>query len=123
VSGTLILCASPLALLDPGFLLTFGATTAIVTIVPRVVASVGGPAAVRAVAAMVAASLASEVALLPIGASFFNRVTFAGLALNLLAIPLMTVAQIGGMAVVGLHLPLRRGRGPWRGCRNSRPTG
>jgi competence protein ComEC len=104
VSGTLILCASPLALLDPGFLLTFGATIAIVTVVPRVVASVGGPAAVRAVVAMVAASLASEVALLPIGASFFNRVTFAGLALNFLAIPLMTVAQVGGMAVVGLHL-------------------
>ena len=39
-------------------------------------------------------------ALLPVGAALFSRVTFAGLALNFAAIPLMAVAQIAGMAVV-----------------------
>jgi competence protein ComEC len=49
---------------------------------------------------MFVASLATEALLFPIGAVMFSRVTFAGLALNFLAIPLMGVAQIAGMAVV-----------------------
>jgi competence protein ComEC len=104
LSATLILCGSPLAVVDPGFLLTFGATIAIVALVPGILARVGGPAPVRAVVALAAASLAAEVALLPVGATLFNRVTFAGLALNFVAIPLMTVAQVGGMVIVALHL-------------------
>jgi competence protein ComEC len=38
--------------------------------------------------------------LFPVGALAFSRVTVAGLGLNFLAIPLMGVAQIAGMAVV-----------------------
>ena len=49
---------------------------------------------------MFAASAAAEAVLFPVGALAFSRVTFAGLALNFLAIPLMGVAQIAGMAVV-----------------------
>lgn len=104
LAATLILCAAPLSLLDAGFLLTFGATIAIVALVPRAVAAgrrAGVPAPVAGVAA---ASLASEVALLPIGAFFFARVTFAGLVLNLAAVPLMSVVQIGGLATVVLGL-------------------
>jgi competence protein ComEC len=104
VSATLLLCASPLALVDPSFLLTFGATIAIVAMVPGMVETAGGGPLVRTATTMVAASVASEIALLPIGAGLFHRVTFAGLALNFVAIPLMAVAQIGGMAVVALHL-------------------
>ncbi len=53
---------------------------------------------------MFAASLAVEVLLFPIGALTFSRITFAGLGLNFLAIPLMAVAQIAGMAVVPLAI-------------------
>ena len=52
------------------------------------------------VARIAVASAAAEVLLLPVGAAFFSRVTFAGLVLNMLAIPLMGVAQIAGMLVV-----------------------
>ena len=55
---------------------------------------------------MLAASVAAEALLFPVGALIFSRVTFAGLALNLLAIPLMAVAQIAGMAVVPLRCAL-----------------
>jgi competence protein ComEC len=48
---------------------------------------------------MFAASLATEAVLLPVGAVIFSRVTFAGLALNFVAVPLMTVAQIAGMTI------------------------
>ena len=46
------------------------------------------------------ASAATEALLLPVGAMLFSRITFAGLALNFLAIPLMAVTQVAGMAVV-----------------------
>ena len=49
---------------------------------------------------MLAASVATEIVLLPVGALVFSRVTFAGLGLNFAAIPLMTVAQVAGMALV-----------------------
>jgi competence protein ComEC len=49
---------------------------------------------------MLAASVTTEIVLLPIGALVFSRVTFAGLGLNFAAIPLMTVVQLAGMALV-----------------------
>jgi len=69
---------------------------------PRVVALAGG---------MLAASVATEIVLLPVGALVFSRVTFAGLGLNFAAIPLMTVAQLAGMALIPASLvsdPLAR---------------
>ncbi len=63
---------------------------------------------------MFAASVAAEALLFPVGALVFSRVTFAGLALNFLAIPLMAVAQIAGMAVVPLALVSARRRGARR---------
>ncbi len=47
-----------------------------------------------------AATLAVEVALLPVAAMTFNRITAAGLPLNLLAVPLMAVTQVAGMVTV-----------------------
>jgi competence protein ComEC len=99
LSAGLLIAARPLAILDPGFLLTFGATTAILLAVPRLPVR----AAHRFVSpfvTMFAASVAAECALLPVNAWLFSRITFAGLAANLAAIPLMTVAQIAGMAAI-----------------------
>ena len=56
---------------------------------------------------MLAASLAVEALLFPIGALTFSRITFAGLGLNFLAIPLMAIAQVAGMAVVPLAIVSR----------------
>ena len=146
-----LVAAQPLSVVDPAFILTFGATLAILRLVtasseappqaaenfvvaaplrcgsvsfaplrgaltspkarnenqhpprrswpwemsrstwPRVVVLTGG---------MLAASVATEIVLLPVGALVFSRVTFAGLGLNFAAIPLMTVAQVAGMALV-----------------------
>ena len=55
----------------------------------------------RAPAALLRCVACAEIALLPIGAFVFSRVTFAGLIVNFAAIPLMTVVQIAGMAAVG----------------------
>ena len=97
----LLLVSDPLAVVDPAFLLTFGATAAILV----VSAEAGTPRLPRAalpLAGMLMASAAAEAALLPVAATIFSRVTFAGLALNFFAIPLMAVAQLAGMVVVPL---------------------
>ena len=99
LAAGLMVAVQPLEIVDPGFLLTFGATAAIVFAV-RVVPLQTLPRALAPVAAMLAASIAAEVALLPASAFIFSRVTVAGLILNFAAIPLMGVAQIAGMAVV-----------------------
>ena len=135
--NTLALAAGGLTLIDPrapfnpGFQLTFGATTGLLIGVPRVVAwldarwpGVQDPtdgavssgqrdnrslwarcvylAAVGAIGLLVATACA-ELALFPIAAFHFSRVTLAGLLLNFAAIPLMTVTQMAGMAAVGLE--------------------
>ncbi|MEO8521714.1 MAG: DNA internalization-related competence protein ComEC/Rec2, partial [Acidobacteriota bacterium] len=58
-------------------------------------------AALVAAVAMAAATLSAELAILPVSAAVFSRVTFAGLALNFAAIPLMTVVQGASMATLG----------------------
>ena len=121
VVAALLVLADPLAVADPAFVLTVGATVAILVVVPVVTTINAEPAepaepvntrisarsarsalsVVRdAAVSMLAASVATEALLFPIGALIFSRITFAGLVLNFLAIPLMAVAQIAGMAVV-----------------------
>jgi competence protein ComEC len=94
-----LVATQPFSVADPAFVLTFGATLAILVVVPaapfRRVPRLLGPLATCFVA-----SVATETVLFPVGALLFSRVTFAGLALNFLAIPLMAVAQVAGMAVV-----------------------
>ena len=121
LAAGLLAAADPLSIADPAFLLTFGATLAILLVFPvtaartaalvdlartRIAAAPRAFAVVailiRAAAGMLAASVAAEAMLFPVGAIAFSRITFAGLALNFIAIPLMAVAQVAGMAVVPL---------------------
>ena len=122
--AAMLVATDPLSVADPAFVLTFGATLAILVVVPALTTNDAEPAehaepnpraASSASSALIvvtrrhlwpmfAASVAAEALLFPIGALVFSRVTFAGLALNFLAIPLMAVAQIAGMAVVPLAM-------------------
>jgi competence protein ComEC len=102
--------AAPLTLLDPGFVLSFGATLAIVIGVARI----GSPPRVRerkwhrvwldrlfyGARMLFAATICAELALAPVGARLFGRVSAAGLLLNFAAIPLMSIIQIAGLAAV-----------------------
>ena len=108
-SAVCLVAAAPLAIVDAGFLLTFGATLGILIGVPRLVDRYRpGPARaarwelrlIWPLAGLLAATVCAELALLPIAASAFSRVTAAGLLLNFVAIPLMTVTQIAGMLAV-----------------------
>lgn len=100
VAALAILAHSPFALFDAGFLLTFGATTGIVIGAQWARLWRRGPRWARPAAALLLASVCAEAALLPVAARLFSRVTFAGLLVNFAAIPLMTLAQTAGMALV-----------------------
>jgi competence protein ComEC len=100
IAGALV-AANPLSVAEPGFLLTCGASVAILVAAGG---SAGAPSIARSAVALGAASIAAELALFPISALFFSRVTVAGLALNFIAIPMMALAQLAGMLVVPLWL-------------------
>jgi competence protein ComEC len=102
LAAAILVAVQPFSIADPAFILTFGATLAILLVAPAVPAFV--PRRAMAVVSLLVASAATEAVLFPVGALFFSRVTFAGLALNFIAIPLMAVAQVAGMALVPLAL-------------------
>ena len=95
-----LLAADPMLIVDPGYLLTVGATAAIIGLTPRLMSWTDWPRGLRAAAAVALASVATELVLLPISAALFGRVTFAGPLLNLCAVPAMAVVQQAGLAVV-----------------------
>ena len=106
VAAALMIVIRPLDVRDAGFILTFGATLALlegVRMAARLMPRIG---ALPWVAGSVVASLAIEIALLPVSATLFSRVTGAGLVLNLLAVPLMGIVQIAALiATLADQLP------------------
>jgi competence protein ComEC len=122
------LAASPLAAVDGGFVLSFGATLGILVGVSRLnwlfeperptraerARRHAAPKAMRLMAgglkasrALFAATLCAEIELIPPSALFFSRITIAGLALNFAAIPMMAVLQAAAMCTLtaaGGHL-------------------
>jgi competence protein ComEC len=116
LTGGALLLFSPLSIVDIGFWLTFGATSAIVvgtSLVPSEWRAPGPSVMRRAMwvlAAVLAATICAELALAPASAWVFGRVTLAGLLLNFAALPAMTVVQVGALLVVafdilGLQVP------------------
>lgn len=88
----------PLVTTDPGFWLTSGATAGLLAV--GAMSWVRVSRGVRWVVAGLAATLSVEVVLLPIATGVFERVTLAGVLLNLVAVPAMTVVQGAAMAAV-----------------------
>lgn len=115
IAATFIGCADPLVILDVGFALTFGAALAIVVGADRMMRWVQGrhtkspPDPRRSASSrwqaplmLLAATICAELALFPISARVFARVTAAGLVLNFAAIPLMTLGQLAGLATLAI---------------------
>ena len=102
LTAAILFFADPLQLVDAGFALTFGATLGILIGMSRLADLFPASPGLRAPAVLLAASLCAEIALLPISAFVFSRVTFAGLLINFAAIPLMAIVQMSGMAAVAL---------------------
>jgi competence protein ComEC len=94
-----LLVAWPLDLRDVGFALTFGAASALLA-ASSLMRSQIDRRPVRWLVQSMGASLAVEAVLLPVQALAFGRVSLAGIVLNLVAVPAMTVAQLAGLALI-----------------------
>ena len=125
VAGTI----APLTVLDPGFVLSFGATFAIVIAASRLHATRLEPrkdrprerwrrirdSVVGAAAMLGAATICAELALAPVGARLFGRISLAGFLLNFAAIPLMSIIQVAGLVALAVSplSSLLAGAGGW----------
>jgi competence protein ComEC len=103
VAAAFMIVISPLDVSDAGFVLTFGATLALLQGARAGIRLTGRPKWLSWLVATLVASLAIEVALLPVSASLFSRVTGAGLVLNLAAVPLMGIVQIAALITAIAH--------------------
>jgi competence protein ComEC len=97
-----MLVANPLEIVAAGFWLTFGATVALVALASRW--HDVAPPWRRAPGAICLGTLAVEAVLAPISALVFQRVTLAGLALNLIAVPCMAAVQVSASLAVCLSV-------------------
>ncbi len=111
VAAALMVVVQPLDLRDPGFVLTFGATAALLEGARRGGARFTRNRLASWLLASCVASLAVEIALLPVAAQMFSRITTAGLVLNLIAVPAMGMAQVAGLAVVLFDGPVASAAG------------
>ena len=102
VAAAVMLLARPLDLQDPGFLLTFGATAALLKAAESGRELLPRNRALSWLAVSLVASVAVEITLVPIAARTFLRVTSAGVVLNLVAVPLMGLVQASGIGAVVL---------------------
>jgi competence protein ComEC len=99
ITAAIILCVRPLDVRDVGFMLTFGATAALLEVASRMSPWRFRHWLIGWIVASMAASLGAEAALLPVSAFAFSRVTIAGLLLNLVAVPLMGVVQVTAIVI------------------------
>jgi competence protein ComEC len=112
VVAVVCIVMDPLAVIDVGAWLSFGATLGLVVVLPRLLRAARGgdthPVGWARVwdwlRAPVLATVAAEVLIMPVSAGVFARVGVAGLLLNLVAIPAMAVVQFAGLAACGLAL-------------------
>lgn len=102
LSAALVTCLRPLDVRDVGFTLTFGATAALLEGARRLVDLMPRHRVAAWLVTSIVASTAVELALMPVGARTFSRVTTAGLLLNLAAVPLMGLVQVAGIVVAGV---------------------
>jgi competence protein ComEC len=98
LAALLLLAGSPSSALDPSFQLSFAATLGLVLLSSRFAAAM--PTLPRLLALALGASVAAQLALLPLLAVHFHRLSPAALAMNLVAGPLASAVLVAGFLVL-----------------------
>ncbi|NTT85449.1 ComEC/Rec2 family competence protein [Tabrizicola fusiformis] len=108
LAGTVLLLWQPESLLEPGFQLSFAATTVLIAgfgVLDHGIARQKLPRWLLPVYMLVLSSVLAGLATAPFAAAHFNRFTDYGLVANLLTVPVMSVLM-GAGAVAALLAPL-----------------
>jgi competence protein ComEC len=101
-SACLLLAVNPFYLFDMGFQLTFAATLSIILFYPKVLRRL--PRLPLKISELFALSVTAQLGVMPFLARSFHRVTFSGLFLNFLAIPLTGLLMALGFVFLGAAL-------------------
>ena len=106
ISGLLIALASPLTLLDGGFLMSFFAVFAIFTL-HKPLSEFFGKFVARPIAEPLALTIVAQIGVLPFLADFYGTVNFLSIFANLLLVPLFSVmfTLLFIIVVIGLIFP------------------
>jgi len=94
LAALVILAARPADLLEPGFQLSFAATTGIVL----------APLPRGRLAIAVVVSAAAQLAVLPVGLAHFNQISTIGVLANLGVVPLAGVATVLGLVAIAVSV-------------------
>lgn len=92
LAALILLVMTPEVLTEPGFQMSFAATTALVavfTIIRRLRLMGSWPPALRGVASVVLSSAVAGIATAPVAAAHFNRIADYGLIANVVSVPVM----------------------------------
>lgn len=108
VAAVIVLCLRPETLTEPGFQMSFAATTALVAVfgalrdadLPQL------PRWARPVLAVVISSAVAGAATAPVAAAHFNRIADYGLIANLASVPLMGVVVMPAAVLTACLAPL-----------------
>ncbi len=109
IAAIIVLTLRPESLVEPGFQMSFAATTALVAVFGALRdwnAARHVPRWLRPVLALVLSSAVAGAATAPIAAAHFNRIADYGLIANLLAVPLMGTVVMPGAVLAALLWPL-----------------
>lgn len=111
VAAIIVLVLRPEVLPEPGFQMSFAATTALVAVfgVLRNWRGVQVPKVLRPVLAVVISSAVAGLATAPIAAAHFNRIADYGLVANLLSVPLMGLVVMPGAVLAAILAPFGLG--------------
>ena len=102
IAAFFLLLFNPFDIFNSGFQLTFAAALFIILFFPRIIKYL--PRLPLRISEMFAISLAAQLAVMPIMASTFNRVTFSSVILNFAAIPLTALIMASGFVFFPLSL-------------------
>ncbi|HHB80801.1 MAG TPA: ComEC/Rec2 family competence protein, partial [Aliiroseovarius sp.] len=108
LAALIVLVLRPESLTEPGFQMSFAATTALVTVFGALRDWRGwrAPRWARPALAVVVSSAVAGLATAPFSAATFNQVSHYGLLANLLAVPLMGVVVMPGAVLAAVLAPL-----------------
>lgn len=109
LAALIILCSRPEVLPEPGFQMSFAATTALVavfSILRRLRLMERWPPALRAAATVVLSSAIAGIATAPVAAAHFNRISDFGLIANVAAVPVMGSLVMPAAVVALILAPL-----------------
>jgi competence protein ComEC len=121
IAAIIVLVLRPETLTQPGFQMSFAATTALVAVFGAMRDWTGwrGPKVLRPFLAVVISSAVAGLATAPVAAAHFNRIADYGLLANLLSVPLMGSIVMPFAVLTAILTPIGLG---WVGLAVMRPA-